>query len=272
MRVHVGTSGWQYSSWRERFYPKGVAQTRWLSYYAARFACVEVNNTFYNLPSEETFRKWRDAVPEDFAFVLKASRYLTHVRRLRDPEDPVKLFLERSRPLRRRTPVILLQLPPRFKADPPRLDRTLRAFPRSQRIAVEFRDESWYVDPIREVLTTHNAALCRADRGGACAEPGWRTADWIYLRFHEGDGRPHPCYRPQTLSASARALAEQSRGMTDAYVFFNNDERCCAVRDAAAFATACRESGLSVTRAEEQRDQNAVGDGSRRTKRAPGPR
>lgn len=246
--MHIGTSGWQYASWRERFYPKGVAQRRWLPFYAERFSCVEVNNTFYNLPSEETFRKWHEEVPADFRFVLKASRYLTHVRRLRDPEEPVKLFLERARPLRRRTGAILVQLPPRFKADVDRLRRTLRAFPRTLRVALEFRDESWFVDSVRELLAHHDAALCRADRLGKSGEPDWDDASWSYIRFHEGDGAPYPCYRRRTLAAFVERTLATARG-TDIYVFFNNDPLGCAVRDAAVFAELCAASGLAVSRA-----------------------
>lgn len=250
MRVHIGTSGWQYADWRGRFYPKGVAQRLWLPYYAERFACVEINNTFYNLPAEETFRHWREMVPSDFRFVLKASRYLTHVRRLRDPEDPVRLFMERSRPLRRRTAVVLLQLPPRFRVDVDRLRRTLRAFPRTLRLAVEFRDPTWYVDDVRDLLRQHGAALCRADRAGSSGDPDWADSGWTYLRFHEGDGAPSPCYRDATLDAWAQRLAA-TRGVADAYVFFNNDHLACAVRDATAFAQACAQRGLDASRVPE---------------------
>jgi uncharacterized protein YecE (DUF72 family) len=249
VRVHVGTSGWQYASWRERFYPKDVAQRLWLPYYAERFSCVEVNNTFYNLPAEETFRAWREATPPDFQFVLKASRYLTHIRRLREPEDPVRLFMERSRPLRRRVAAVLLQLPPRFRIDLDRLRDTLRAFPRTLRVAVEFRDPSWYADSVRELLAQHGAALCRADRGGQIPEPDWPECGWSYLRMHQGEATPMPCYGKRILEERAAALARAVPTIADAFVFFNNDERACALRDASLFAAACaQERGLDVTR------------------------
>lgn len=251
MLVHIGTSGWQYASWRERFYGKGVPQRRWLSDYAQHFACVEVNNTFYNLPAEATFARWRAEVPGDFRFVLKASRYLTHTRRLREPEDPVRLFMERSRPLRRRTAAVLLQLPPRFGVDVDRLRRTLRAFPRTMPVAVEFRDTSWYTDSVRDVLATHHAALCRADRRGDTADPDWNDSGWTYVRFHAGDGRPAPCYTRATLNAWADRFAAAASGVDTAYVFFNNDENACAPHDAAMLAQACAARGLDVTRAPE---------------------
>ena len=261
MRVHVGTSGWQYASWRERFYPRGVPQRSWLPYYAERFACVEVNNTFYNLPSEETFRHWHHEVPRDFQFVLKVSRYLTHIRRLRDPEEPARLFMQRARPVRRRLSAVLLQLPPRFRADPDRLRRALRAFPRTLRVAVEFRDPTWFRDDVRQVLTQRGAALCRADRQGEVAEPDWHSADWMYVRLHEGDGTPSPCYRERTLEAWAERLAAAPATVRDAYVFFNNDPLACAVRDAATLAEACARRGLDVTRAPALRDLPRAGGG-----------
>lgn len=251
MLVHVGTSGWQYAGWRERFYAKGVPQHRWLSAYAERFACVEVNTTFYHLPSEQTFAAWRAAAPSDFRFVLKASRYLTHIRRLRDPEEPTKLFMERSRPLRRRTAAVLLQLPPRFGVDVDRLHRTLRAFPRTMPVAVEFRDPSWYTDSVREVLAQHRAALCRTDRAGDSGDPDWCDSGWTYVRFHAGDGTPAPCYTSATLRRWAGRLAAAASSVDNAYAFFNNDENACAPHDAAVFARACTARGLSVTRTPE---------------------
>lgn len=249
MLVHVGTSGWQYASWRERFYAKGVPQRRWLSEYAQRFACVEINNTFYNLPAETTFGAWRAAVPGDFRFVLKASRYLTHTRRLREPEDAVRLFMERSRPLRRRTAAVLLQLPPRFGADPDRLRRALRAFPRTMPVAVEFRDASWYTSDVRAVLAQHRAALCHTDRDGESPDPDWYDTAWTYVRFHRGDGTPAPCYTRATLERWADRLTAVAPSVGDAYAFFNNDENVCAPRDAAIFAHACAARGLHLTRA-----------------------
>jgi len=248
LTVHVGTSGWQYASWRGAFYPPDVAQRRWLEHYAERFACVEVNNTFYSLPTEETVRRWRESTPTDFRFVVKASRYLTHVRRLREPAGPVKLLLERVRPIRRRLAAVLVQLPPRFHAEPARLAAALRAFPRTLQIAVEFRDPTWFNDDVRDVLHQYGAALCIADHRGERAEPDWSTASWEYVRFHEGDADPHPCYRRETLDTAAERLAPRLHGGRDAFVFFNNDERACALHDASVFARACTVRGLPSTR------------------------
>jgi uncharacterized protein YecE (DUF72 family) len=247
--VLTGTSGWQYTSWRDRFYPPKLPQRLWLQHYVQQFATVEINSTFYNLPTEQTVQRWADAAPPDFHFVVKASRYLTHVRRLRDPEEPVQLMLERCGPLGDRLSCVLVQLPPRFPAQPELLARTLRAFPPSLRVAVEFRDRSWFSDEVRALLSEHNAALCTADRQGEQSEPPWHTASWAYIRFHEGDGNPHPCYTRKTLRTWAQRLRTVNAGADPIYVFFNNDPLCCAPRDAAVLSQLCSSAGMAVTRA-----------------------
>ena len=249
MQVCVGTSGWQYRDWRGALYPAKLPQREWLAHYASVFGCVEVNNTFYNLPSEDAVRRWHEQTPRDFQFVLKASRYLTHTRRLREPEAPVHTMLERFRPLGARLAVFLLQLPPSLKVDVERLAETLTQFPKRVRVAVEFRDASWFSDEVRGVLAAHDAALCVTDRQAESAEPDWHDVSWMYLRFHEGDGRPAPCYRGATLETWAERIALQQSRATMVYAFFNNDTHCCAPRDAAMLARACAERGLDVSRA-----------------------
>jgi uncharacterized protein YecE (DUF72 family) len=246
--IHVGTSGWQYGHWRARFYPQGVPTARWLEHYAARFATVEVNNTFYRLPAAKTFAAWASRVPPDFVVAVKASRYLTHYRRLRDPEEPVALLFERARPLGERLGPVLLQLPPDLRAAPDRLDATLRACAAARpgvRVAVEARHESWFTDEVRQVLRAHDAALCLADRRSRPVTPVWRTAGWTYVRLHEGAARPHPCYGERSLARWVERVRELG---VDAYVYFNNDGRGCAVRDAVRFARRARRAGLEVTR------------------------
>jgi uncharacterized protein YecE (DUF72 family) len=253
MTVRVGTSGWQYRDWRGTFYPPGLPQARWLEHYASRFATVEVNNTFYRLPPATTFQKWHDLTPPDFEITVKASRYLTHVRRLRDPQEPVKLLLERAAPLRKKLGPILVQLPPSLTADRDALSETLDAFGRRVRIAFEPRHPSWFVDEIYEVLRAHDAALCLTDRH---SRPGTvaRTASWFYLRFHEGNATPHPCYGRQSLQTWARRLLTLWDRDADGYVYFNNDGRACAPRDAARFARTCTSAGFDVARAADPRE------------------
>ncbi len=233
--ILVGTSGWQYRDWRERFYPKGVPQREWLTYYAHEFPTVEVNNAFYRLPEKETFAHWRAATPDGFVVAVKMSRYLTHVKRLKEPADPVKRFLDHAAGLGDRLGPVLLQLPPNLKGAPDLLAATLAAFPRDVRVAVEPRHETWWTDEVRGVLEGHGAALCWADRLGRPMTPLWRTADWGYLRLHEGRAHPWPLYGQQALRSWAHRLGDD-----DWYVYFNNDPDAAAVRNARTFTALCR--------------------------------
>lgn len=258
MTLFVGTSGWQYDSWRKRFYPEELVKTRWLEHYAARFRVVEINNTFYRLPNPHTFAEWARRTPADFVFVPKVSRYLTHVKRLREPEEPVRRFLDHAAPLGTKLGPVLVQLPPTLTADVGHLDATLRLFPSTVRVAVEFRHPSWFSDEVRLVLESHSAALCLADRHSQSLSPLWRTADWVYLRLHEGRASPHPCYGQEALAGWAGRLLKNWGSTADAYVFFNNDGAGCAVRDAIRFAAAARRIGLDPTRVPEG-DEVTVG-------------
>lgn len=246
--LRVGTSGWQYKHWRGRFYPRTLASTRWLEHYAERFATVEVNNTFYRLPNTETFSAWARRVPADFAMAIKASNYLTHYRRLREPEETVERLLKQSAPLGSHLSAVLLQLPPNLRAEPQRLDRTLRAFAGRVRVAVEPRHDSWWNDEVRTVLSNHGAALCLADRGSRMITPAWRTADWCYVRFHFGRAQPPSCYGPSALATWVSRLHDMYGDDIDGYVYFNNDGNGCAVRDAVVFARHAQRAGISVTR------------------------
>jgi uncharacterized protein YecE (DUF72 family) len=247
MPVLIGTSGWQYGHWRGRFYPERLAQARWLEHYAERFATVESNNAFYRLPESGTFAAWAERTPPDFVMAVKASRYLTHIRRLREPEEPVNRLLDRARHLGGKLGPVLLQLPPNLQADPAALDRTLRAFPAGVRVAFEPRHESWFSDEVRGLLAEHGAALCLADSPRR-RTPLWRTAAWTYLRLHEGTASPRPCYGRRALAGWAGRLADLVGPDADAYVYFNNDPAGCAVRDARVFALAAARAGLQPTR------------------------
>jgi uncharacterized protein YecE (DUF72 family) len=251
--VRVGTSGWQYRSWRGPLYPPGLPQSGWLDHYAERFAAVEVNASFYRLPEAGTFARWAAHVPEDFTMAVKASRYLTHLRRLRDPAEPVARLVERARELGGRLGPILVQLPPTLRADAQLLDEALGAFPPDLRVTVEVRHPSWFADPVREVLTRRRAALCLTDTRNRRG-PVWRTADWAYLRLHWGRATPEPCYGPRALASWAERLAEGWGEDADAYVFLNNDPNGCAVRDAALIARALARAGLHPTRAPDPRE------------------
>jgi len=242
MPVLVGTSGWQYRHWRGGFYPLDVPQRRWLEYYAGQFATVENNASFYRLPARETFERWRERTPAGFVMAVKASRYLTHVRRLREPAEPVRRMLDAFAGLGDKLGPVLIQLPPRMRADPELLDQVLSHFPPGVRVAVEPRDASWWTDGIREVLTARGAALCWADRAGEPVTPLWRTAGWGYLRFHEGTADPWPRYPDQALRAWAERAAGAWPDPAPVYAYFNNDQNGAAVLDAVTFAKLAAEA------------------------------
>ncbi|HVL54605.1 MAG TPA: DUF72 domain-containing protein, partial [Vitreimonas sp.] len=220
---------------------------RWLEAYADGFATVESNNAFYRLPERRVFEAWADRTPPDFRMAVKVSRYLTHIRRLRDPEEPIERFSERISGLGAKLGPVLLQLPPQLRCDADRLARALDRFPGGIRVAVEFRHPTWFVDEVRSLLTERDVALCLADRRRPLGAL-WRTASWGYLRFHEGRASPPPCYGRAALAGWASRLAEQWRPDEDVWVYFNNDPRGCAPRDAARFAGLVRRAGLEPTR------------------------
>ncbi|HEY7176974.1 MAG TPA: DUF72 domain-containing protein [Micromonosporaceae bacterium] len=248
--ILVGTSGWQYKGWRGRFYPAGVPARQWLEHYASGFATVEINNAFYRLPERDTFAQWRTRTPADFVIAVKMSRYLTHIKRLRDPAEPVARFMGRAEALGDRLGPVLLQLPPNLRGDAELLDAVLARYPSGVRVAVEPRHESWWADDVRAVLERRGAALAWADRRGRPVTPIWRTAGWGYLRMHEGAARPRPRYGRAALASwldrAAEAFASLDRH--DVYVYFNNDTGGAAVADAAAFGALADRRGFRVTR------------------------
>lgn len=244
--IYVGTSGWQYKSWKGPFYPAALPQTAWLRHYATRFPVVEVNNSFYMLPKESSFDRWRTESPPGFVVVVKANRYVTHIRRLRDPKDAVGLFWSRATRLREKLGPVLFQLPPNFRVDVALLRDFLSVLPAGMKAAFEFREGSWWRDDVYEALDAARAAWVLADR------PGWRvplvvTGGWSYLRFHQG--RPdHPAYTSEKLSKWADRIA--GLPVEDSYVFFNNDPLAAAPSDAARLVKLLTSRGAEVARAE----------------------
>lgn len=241
--IYVGTSGWQYDWWRGPFYPERLPKTRWLAHFSQRFPTVEVNNSFYRLPSEETFARWRAESAEAFVFALKASRFITHIKRLRDCREPVRLLWSRAQALGPKLGPILFQFPPRFPADPARLRAFLEVLPAGMRAAFEFRDPSWETGETYEILEEAGAAYVLADRPGArVAEV--ITANWSYVRFHQGSlWSPH--YGREKLDRWATRI--QKLPAKDIYVYFNNDAEAAAVRDARTLTTIlARRKGKAV--------------------------
>ena len=244
-------SGFQYKDWSDRLYA-GVPQKLWLERYWQSFCTVELNASFYRLPKREQFAAWRARTPKDAVFTVKASRFLTHIKRLREPEEPVARFVGVASALEDRLGPVLLQFPPDFQADPKALDTTLALFPKTWRIAVEPRHASWWDDgageEVRAVFASHNAAMVWADRHEKPVTPLWRTADWGYVRFHEGCAT-WPAYRPEALHEWTKKLRDEY-GDKDVFAYFNNDPTGAAVRDAAVMAKAADDIGWAHTRAD----------------------
>jgi uncharacterized protein YecE (DUF72 family) len=251
----IGTSGWQYTSWKLPYYGR-TPQRQWYEKVLADFRTVELNVSFYRLPKLETFQGWARRAPSDAVVTVKASRYLTHIKRLRDPRDSVDLLMSRATGLADRLGPILVQLPPDMTVQAEALAETLDAFPPSVRLAVEPRHESWWTDEVRSVLTQRNAALVWADRKNHPMGPLWRTADWGYLRMHEGRGgtaTPWPFYGRTALQTWAERLQETYGDDADAFVYFNNDPKCAAIDNAITFGQACDRIGLARTRTPAER-------------------
>jgi uncharacterized protein YecE (DUF72 family) len=231
--VHIGCSGWVYPHWRERFYPEGVPQRAWLGYYAERFDTVEINNTFYRLPSESAVRGWVEQSPDGFCFAVKVSRYMTHIKRLTMVERGMKRFYEPLDPLvgSGKLGPLLWQLPANFHRDTERLAGALGALPPG-RHAFEFRHESWFTDDVYGLLREHGAALVVGDESSRwVSTPPVRTADWTYIRFHHGSRGRRGNYSKAEIETWARRIAQWRRD-TEVYCYFNNDWEGYAIRNA----------------------------------------
>jgi uncharacterized protein YecE (DUF72 family) len=230
--VRVGCSGWNYRHWRERVYPKGLPARRWLEYYATLFATVEVNATFYRLPTRSAVAGWVEQTPPEFVFAVKSSRYLTHIKRLTDLEGGVERFYDRIDPLveARKLGPVLWQLPENFHRSDERLADTLEAVPPG-RHAFEFRHPSWFVEDVYALLRTHGAALVIGDHPQRPFQAHELTADWTFLRFHYGSHGRNGNYSERELETWKRRV-DRWQKQADVYAYFNNDWEGYAVKNA----------------------------------------
>jgi uncharacterized protein YecE (DUF72 family) len=232
-RVHIGCSGWVYPHWRERFYPRDVPQRAWLDYYAKHFDTVEINNTFYRLPKPSAVEGWVEHSPPGFVFAVKASRYLTHIKRLKTLDPYVDRFYEPLETLVRseKLGTLLWQFPPNFQRDTDRLSRALRELP-AGRHAFEFRHESWFNNEVYDLLSEHGVALVIGDESSRwISTPHVRTTDWTYVRFHHGSRGRHGNYSAAEIETWARRISQWRRD-TEVYAYFNNDWEGYAIRNA----------------------------------------
>jgi len=246
-RAYIGTSGWNYKHWwNGEFYPSAMRPPEWLKFFSEHFATVEINSSFYRLPSETAFQTWRNQVPPDFVFAVKASRFLTHIKRLKDPEQPLDLFFSRAKYLRNQLGPVLFQLPPRFKLNLERLEIFLTAL-RADRTGkkapcvIEVRDATWLVPSVFDMLRAHRVALCFADwHDTHVTEP--ITADFVYVRRHYGPAAGGN-YPKEHLNRDIEQIRVWLREGLDVYVYFNNDAGGHAIRNAKYVGQALTNAG-----------------------------
>jgi uncharacterized protein YecE (DUF72 family) len=232
--IRIGCSGWHYQSWKGPFYPPGVGTKGLLSFYAQQFDTTEINSAFYRLPTEQAVNGWREGTPEGFVFAWKVSRFITHMKRLKDVEDSIALVFGRMAGLGDRFGPALFQLPPNFEAradTKKRVERCLELIPADCRSAFEFRHPSWYADGVFDLLRNYNAALCISDHAAAPA-PWIVTADFVYLRAHGTSGRYEGSYGPKILRNWRGPIEDWRKEMRDVYVYFDNDIKSAAPADA----------------------------------------
>jgi uncharacterized protein YecE (DUF72 family) len=229
--LRIGCSGWSYKDWRGPFYPRGVRVKDHLAYYATRFSTTEIDGSFYRLPTEKAVAAWRDAVPDGFLFAWKASRFLTHNKKLKEPEDSLKLILGRMEGLGDRYGPILFQLPPSLRLDRERLAYFLDRLPKTRRCTIEFRHASWYAPEIFRLLAEHDVALCVSDHHDA-PSPWEATASFVYVRAHGPGGRYYGRYSEPELRTLAHAIEGWRKDGKAVFCYFDNDIRSAAPRDA----------------------------------------
>jgi uncharacterized protein YecE (DUF72 family) len=231
-RVLIGTSGWHYDSWRGPFFPDGLRLKDQLSYYSSRFSTTELNGVFYRTPTPDAVRSWRDQTGRDFIFAWKASKFITHWKRLSDNSvNSLALLEDRLSLLGKKAGPILFQLPPSLKVDADRLGSFIKLLPKKRRYSFEFRHPSWYAPPILRLLRANNISLCISDHHDAPA-PWKRTADFVYVRGHGPTGRYKGHYSPHTLSDWARHIRSWKKQGCDVFVYFDNDQKSAAPADA----------------------------------------
>ena len=232
-RARVGCSGWQYRHWRGTFYPPDLPLTKWFDHYASVFDTVEINNSFYRLPERATFASWARRAPLAFEFSVKASRFLTHMKKLKDPEEPIERLFSRMRALGTHLGPVLYQLPPGWKRDVERFAAFLDVLPRDARHVIEFRDTSWYSPDVFRLMERRGVAVCLHDMPGSAAERS-RVGPFVYVRFHGAGLRYGGAYSADCLRGWAAWLDAQLEEGSDVYAYFNNDSGGHAPRDALA--------------------------------------
>lgn len=234
--IAVGTSGWVYKHWRGPFYPSELSSKEWLPFYAEHFSSVEINNSFYHLPAPETFKQWRQATPPGFLFAVKGSRYITHMKKLKDPAPALEKFFEHASALREKLGPLLFQLPPHWKINTGRLEAFLKALPRRRKYAFEFRDPSWFDPAVYALLEKYRCAFCIYEIAGQLS-PRQLTADYAYVRLHgPSPNKYQGDYPEETLRDWADWVERQASKGRSVYFYFDNDQNGYAAQNALALA------------------------------------
>jgi uncharacterized protein YecE (DUF72 family) len=231
VELHIGASGWHYKHWRGKFYPTDVAASQMLDFYVRYFKTVEINNSFYRLPSPATFARWHDRTPADFRFAVKGSRYLTHMKKLKDPAPGIEKLLSHVKPLGKKLGPILFQLPPRWHVNPERLQEFLEALPKRGHYSFELRDPTWHKAEIYQLLHQYNAAFCIYELAGV-QSPLEITADFVYVRLHGPAGAYQGNYGEKILSLWAARIRQWAKDSKDVWFYFDNDQSAFAVNNA----------------------------------------
>jgi uncharacterized protein YecE (DUF72 family) len=230
-KYYVGCSGWHYEHWRGLCYPEGLPKSKWLSFYAQQFDTVELNNSFYRLPSEKAFDTWRESTPDNFIFAVKVSRFITHIKRLKNLGSAVENFLSRADLLKEKLGPLLYQLPPSMKRNDELLQNFLSTLPSEYQHVIEFRHESWIDERVFDVLRRHNVGLCVFDMPGFVC-PLVATSDFAYIRFHGSEGLYSSSYSNEELTEWAKRIARLGQSIKASYIYFNNDAEAFAVENA----------------------------------------
>jgi uncharacterized protein YecE (DUF72 family) len=230
-RHYIGTSGWHYKHWLDKFYPTGLNAKDQFSYYLSFFDTVEINNSFYRLPSKETFRKWCSETPENFLFSVKASRFITHMKKLSNPQDSPNLFLSHAAELAEKLGIVLFQLPPGWKINVERFDNFVKALPQDQRFVFEFRNSSWYTEDIYAILRERNCGFCIYELAGHTS-PMVITANFVYIRLHGPGNKYQGSYSDESLGKWAEQILQWKDEGKDVYVYFDNDQDAFATYNA----------------------------------------
>ena len=239
--IRIGCSGWNYRHWRGLFYPEKMAAKNWFDFYAEQFDTVEINNSFYRLPKAETFDKWRTQAPPGFQYAIKANRYLTQAKKLKDCAEPVARMMAPVRHLEQTLGPILYQLPPSLRINLPRLEEFLGLLPRDLTHVLEFREPSWYVPETLELLDRHGASFCCHDMAGS-ASGRWAVGSVAYVRFHGAGGKYWGRYSDEVLLGWTDWMRDQARAGRTVWAYFNNDTEAHAIHDALTLKAMVRQT------------------------------